>query len=384
MACQPNFELRFSDDLHLHDSEKQKCLDLMTDFVGEYFSDSKEQCEYISVFPVSRLGFSGAKVFYVNIKRKGLDALETKVAKFDLSEDIVKEAEKAKILEQIVHGPYQKEEKHLNPLGMLIYQAIPDSKEFLQIMMSEEDILYCTNVIKNLYQDLVTSKYLKIRKSIPAKNIIEDYKRYLERKNNPLQKAQIIADYFNDQGEKLFAFYNQLLENPKYINPKIIHGDLHARNILANRYGSYLIDFDWVDEGHVAKDFTLLECTILYMILPSLILRKCKEHIALNELEALNRQLYNSFQLGTYQRITETDKKDHCYAKAFEVIKILRKYAEDIIQDSNNKESFSSPFEEYKYSLVLISLSQISFQDANLEILVHTANSIIDSLDEIV
>jgi 5-methylthioribose kinase len=248
-------------------------------------------------------------------------------------------------------------------------------------MIEENDIAYCCTVLDNLYKELTQSMYKKSMQISSLKNIIEDYNRYLSRKNNPLQKAELMADYFNDDGRKLFAFYNDLLKSPKNICPVTIHGDLHARNILANGHGSYLIDFDWVDNGHVAKDFTLLECTILYMILPDLVIKKCGEHIRLNELESLHKQLYANFLLKTYSKIVESPEKDKCYAKAFEVIKTIRKYVEQVMNDLYNQNDFKSSFEEYKYSLILISLSQISFQDVNLEILVHTANSIIDSLE---
>ena len=157
MSCEPRFELRFSNDIHIHNTEKEKCVVLMEQFVKEYIEQTECDCQRITVFPVARLGFSGAKVFYVNIEKNTPAELEVKIAKFDLFEDIEKEAMKAKSLDQEVYGPY-KGEKYVNDQGLLIYKEVPYGNEFLNIMM-EEDIAYCCSVLSNLYPPLISSMY---------------------------------------------------------------------------------------------------------------------------------------------------------------------------------------------------------------------------------
>ena len=383
MSCTPAFELRFSANIHIHNEEKDKYISLMKTFIDQY--DFKgEHCEGVKLFQVARLGFSGAQVFYVYIQISNIDTPDVKIAKFDNYLDIRREAKKAKCLgereNEDVFGAYQGDCK--NPKGgLLLYKAVQNADEFLNIMLSGQDnIYYCISVLDKLYTKLIHTVYsFDSRKK---RNILIDYKRYLNRKNNPLQKAQIVSEYFNEEGQKLFSFYQKLANNPKQIYRVKVHGDLHARNILANGHGSYLIDFDWVHQGHIAKDFTLLESTLLYMILPSLIVKSTGEHLELSELKALHKQLYNSFELAECIPISRNRDKNACVIKVFEVIKVIRKHAFSVMGNFYNSENFLDSFEEYKYSLVLISLSQISFQDANLEILVHTANSIIDTLDE--
>lgn len=375
MSCDPSFELQFSRNTHDDKLEKEKHISLIQEFIGEFNEKIENNCKSVVVSPVSRLGFSGAKVFYVDIHKKSGSSPYAKVAKFDKIKDISGEAEKAKKFGQQVYGPYS-----IDELGLLIYDAIPDGKEFFDIMF-EKDTAYCCSVLSNLYNDYIKSFLAISTIELSQKNLLEDYTRYLHRKNNPVQKAQFIAEFFKTKSRTLFSFYNSLIDDPKYINQIMIHGDLHAKNIIANHTGSYLIDFDWVDNGHVAKDFTLLESTVLYMILPELVTKKSREHISNDELAILHDQLYSSFELSDFTSITETETKEECFIKAFEVIKLIRFYAKKVLEKFYNEKEFKDEFEEYKYSLILIGLSQISFQDAHMEILVNTTDYIIGTME---
>jgi hypothetical protein len=56
----------------------------------------------------------------------------------------------------------------------------------------------------------------------------------------------------------------------------LVHGDLHARNLMLGADDptqTELIDFGWVHYGHPAKDFTLMEITLKYMLLHELLPR---------------------------------------------------------------------------------------------------------------
>lgn len=59
--------------------------------------------------------------------------------------------------------------------------------------------------------------------------------------------------------------------------PHLVHGDLHARNLMVdaeNAHSTELIDFDWVHYGHPAKDLVLMEATLKYMLLPELVQKR--------------------------------------------------------------------------------------------------------------
>jgi hypothetical protein len=63
------------------------------------------------------------------------------------------------------------------------------------------------------------------------------------------------------------------------VAPCLIHGDLHARNLMVNfnePAKTELIDFGWVDYGHPAKDFVLMEVTLKLMLMNESLALKTK------------------------------------------------------------------------------------------------------------
>ena len=50
-----------------------------------------------------------------------------------------------------------------------------------------------------------------------------------------------------------------------------IHGDLHATNVVLDSNGMpHLIDFAWAEkQGVIFKDYTLMECSLRYMVFPT-------------------------------------------------------------------------------------------------------------------
>ncbi len=64
---------------------------------------------------------------------------------------------------------------------------------------------------------------------------------------------------------------NDLLERPVAGHLSMIHGDLHAGNVLVGPRGdAWLIDFAWTREGHTLFDWALLEISLLVEIVAAL------------------------------------------------------------------------------------------------------------------
>lgn len=91
-----------------------------------------------------------------------------------------------------------------------------------------------------------------------------------------------------------------------------IHGDLHSTNVMYDHVGKpRLIDFEWAEtRGVTFKDFTLMECSLRYMVFPShrdpelhlLVDNACLEEDGLEELKGTRR--YKGFPIN-YHRLVE-------------------------------------------------------------------------------
>jgi serine/threonine-protein kinase RIO1 len=140
------------------------------------------------------------------------------------------------------------------------------------------------------------------------------------------------------------------------VNTYLVHGDIHARNILANDRYSYLIDFAWVDNAHRMKDFTLLEVSIKHMLInETLKYSPHRERIYITQEEYMNfLALINYvFELADYQICSNDALIDKIFLKAFESIKIIRKYAKKCLSQTFNS-SFLNYEQEYFYSSFLV------------------------------
>lgn len=373
------FEFKFSKNFSEHEIFKQRYLDLLEQFAED--CPKADEIDKIVLFQVERLGFSGAKVFYLYVKRK-TGKEDKKIAKFDEYSKIEQESAKAKSFGEDVYGPYETKDAQSESYGLMIYEEIEYGDEFHYLFLdSTKTAEYLSNILENLYLNLFNTIY-KAGKTESSKKIVEDYTWYLTRKNQPIAKLESLKGYFGDfRLQEFYDFYYMMTSSSHEINCTLIHGDLHARNIMSNDTKASLIDFAWVHEGHIAKDFTLLECTVLHMLLPDYMLKRTNTHIFSSEYDSFLTSIYTAFELDKFEDISDDTNRNIVYRRAFECIKVIRKYGGMTLKIYKSS-SFKDIFSEYKYSILLMSLSQISFESAKLEILMSTTNKILEKLDE--
>jgi hypothetical protein len=233
----------------------------------------------IRIEPFRRYGFSGAKILLVRFTQKGGIPF---ILKIHDKESIKRES----IAIQEVKSYYIDTLNIQEPLfysnyGVLIYNYFSsdgklDSKTFEDVIYKEKvgeikpleiiDLLYSGN-IKTAYSEYKKKKinwlrnyswYLRNKKSIKTINIALNHK--------------TTSESIELNGFKLF---NPILFLKKFnFNEEIhvapIHGDLHANNIvISDTKAAHLIDFAWAHKKHhVLIDFTLMECSLRYALLP--------------------------------------------------------------------------------------------------------------------
>lgn len=378
------FELRFSKKFAEHERMKKIYLNLLEKFAVEYHEKTGIEPKKIILFQVERLGFSGAKVFYVTIK-KSTGHSDTRIAKFDKYKNINDEATSAKEFDEEIYGAYQYIDSEYNEFGLLLYNEINHGNEFHYLFLDKTvDTDFLASVLEKLYNKIYTDYY---DKGIieDRKKIYKDYKWYLNRKNKPVAKLKSISGYFNQDFsiDKLCDFYKDMSIKEYEVNCTKIHGDLHARNIMSNDHDVHLIDYAWVHAGHIAKDFTLLECTILYMLLPDFMLSETNTHLFSVEYENFLNNIYSSFNLNNFNSISDNEDRDKVYRRAYESLKVIRKYAVKALEKYKS-ESFNNTFQEYQFSMLMMSLSLISFESVQLEILLSTTTRILENVYETV
>ncbi len=378
------FELRFSKKFAEHERMKNIYLNLLEKFAVEYHTKTSIEPSKIILFQVERLGFSGAKVFYVTIE-KLTGHSDTRIAKFDVYKNVQSEAQSAKDFGEEIYGPYQYIDPENSEYGLLIYDEIDHGDEFHYLFLDQTvNTEFLVSVLEKLYSKIYTN-YYDIGTIQGSKKNFKDYKWYLDRKNKPIAKLKSISGYLNEDFSinKLCDFYKGMSVKNYEVNCTKIHGDLHARNIMSNDHDVHLIDYAWVHNGHIAKDFTLLECTILYMLLPDYMLSKTHTHLLSLEYEIFLNNIYSSFSLSDFNTISEDADRDKVYRRAFESLKVIRKYAVKALKKYKS-ESFNDIFEEYQFSILMMSLSQISFESVQLEILLSTTTRILENVNETV
>lgn len=231
----------------------------------------------ITLYPVARAGKSGSEVFYLDLMIADHEFPERFIAKFQDKACTTKEAtsarsaEIAKLCSKVVVYLHESED-----LGIIVYNlaSARDHIEFrgyfLDIGNSDED---CALALKTTFQMVEGIS----NNSVASKKLIDDYAWYVDRRSKPLQRISaltVVAPAQSGIGAVAASIqdtYQRIARDLNVeIHPYLVHGDLHARNLMlskSNPAKTELIDFGWVHSGHPAKDFVLMECTLKYMLL---------------------------------------------------------------------------------------------------------------------
>ncbi|WP_194946865.1 phosphotransferase [Cupriavidus necator] len=271
-------DYRFDPDLAKHEEKLKVRQRLAHKFAVEH---AKNDVEEISLYPVARAGKSGSEVFYLDLSLKTFSFPERFVAKFqscnqtDNESSSARSAQVAKFCNKIFSHKDAEAD-----VGIIVYDlaAAHDHIEFrgffLDLQQSNND---CAIALKSIFQ-LVGRHPNSAQK---PKKFFEDFEWYVNRKSKPSHRIDaltLVAPVHHGIGAiaKTIQEYFHRIEREfnLEVHPYLVHGDLHARNLMlskSNPAKTELIDFGWVHSGHPAKDFVLMENTLKYMLMPELL-----------------------------------------------------------------------------------------------------------------
>lgn len=351
------FELRFNKENKLHNQIKKCYLALIENVLTQYEEKTHKPPEDVRIYPVERLGHSGANVLYVNIANSKYKKVEKFIAKFDTKYNTKIEVENALKFNQHIYHSYSEHNCVSLDIGILLYEYVDKCDEFRDLFL-QNDIseIKCSKYIDNLYLDFELNQ----EKNKTSRILFKDYIWYLDRKHKPEERMSILLDYYKESLNLnlINTFYDYLKSDDFMVNTYLVHGDIHARNILANERQSTLIDFAWVDNAHKMKDFTLLETSIKHMLINESLKYNPNHkriYIQQNEYNKFLLLINNSFELCNYEMCSQDDFLNKVFLKAFMSIKTIRKYAKICLVDNKTySTSFSDPEQEYFYSSFLI------------------------------
>jgi hypothetical protein len=260
---------------------------------GKY--DSNNTAERILLYPVERIGNSGSSVYYFDIYRKGLDVPRHLIAKFQDPVSWNKEVKGARIANNAGMCTYFQFPPSIQSITTPLFSnfnetgiAYPISKlsnytEFRDVFLSSEEFssASCGTCLREALSDW---RVARPESDSSDSTMYEEYVHgdadYAREHRSRSRLSALIDSEDPTSGpvhlaqSALFTF-DRLAESAKSFRvPRVlVHGDLHARNLLVSRDNirkSELIDFAWCHFGHWAKDYALMEATVKYMLLPEL------------------------------------------------------------------------------------------------------------------
>lgn len=273
------FEYRFKENIDQHRKDLADRKHLIVDFANKYLDSAPAGVELDSVtlFPVERAGKSGSEVFYLDVRIKNLDYPRRYIAKF---QNIIKtrreHASAFKATTAQMAKEVTKYELLSKDLGMLVCDLarVGNHIEFRNFFLSNTSTKNCESALISAFKFIGknpnptdSDEYL----------FYSDYKRYVERSAMPLDRLKAMrSDQVTNIGlhkiaQEIVKYHDDIhaIYNFKIV-PYLVHGDLHARNLMVNSQDptlTELIDFGWVNFGHPAKDFVLMEATLKFMLL---------------------------------------------------------------------------------------------------------------------
>lgn len=277
------FEYRFKENLKQHREDLADRKHLMVEFTKRYLGDApdKTELESVTLFPVERAGKSGSEVFYLDVRIKNLDYPRRFIAKFQNIKNTKREHESAfKASTAQMATAVTKFELLDKDLGMLICDLarVGNHIEFRNFFLSDTSTESCESALVSAF------KFIGKNPNPTAQEeylFYSDYKRYVERSAMPLERlkamrgGQVTNIGLQEVAKEIVKYHDDILTSFNFkIVPYLVHGDLHARNLMVNSEDptrTELIDFGWVNYGHPAKDFVLMEATLKFMLLHELL-----------------------------------------------------------------------------------------------------------------
>lgn len=384
------FEFRFDRDLESNRDKTQLRIELIRQVIDKHFKKSFI-IDKVDLYPVARAGKSGSEVFYFDYYITSSSIPKRFIAKFQNKKATFKEKQAAELAEH--HSLCSRviaEEHSTKDLGVIIYDLakIPNHQEFrgffLDMKNSHED---CTLALDSVFRKVC----LDVNK-LTKKNFIEDFSRYLERKNKPIERIQALIDSSKSYpgiyqlGNNIFKYYSDITKKLDFeFTPYLVHGDLHARNLMLDAKqpnDTELIDFGWSHYGHPAKDFVLIEATLKYMLLSELLknierpTREAPLHIPINIYENIEDFLCKyCFDLPDWNVFFENvalidsleDYQISAIKRMYLCIRTTRISAQKVLNKfCEENESLISAKENYFGSLFLVVLGLSGYDEMEL------------------
>lgn len=384
-----NFHLRLAPQKDTHDELLRTRMDLVRTFSQHYRNGKVAD---VQLYPVERAGKSGSEVFYLDVSLREQSFPVRFIAKFQDKTKTEKEARAAEQAEDArlcsgIHFFLHKSED----LGIIVYKlaAAPDHTEFRGFFLDE------TNTASDCATALRSALQLMGRfhnSEAPKKKMIDDYRKYVERPSRPLLKLTSLINSDNDDqalsnlARSVLSGYDKICSEYNVdVHGYLVHGDLHARNLMISKENparTELIDFDWVHFGHPAKDFVLMETTIKYMLLAEFVSRtvrktpECKEnpHISVKCIRSFEKFLVNGgmhlppTESMTAAVLTEETPAIQCIAiiRAYECLAEIRRSANSALNEYCNYDTDAlSPYDHYLVSSYLVTCGLLAIQDVN-------------------
>ncbi|MFA2918130.1 phosphotransferase [Acinetobacter pittii] len=384
-----NFEFRFDRDIAQHESAIKIRSNLVQNALKK-FNILDEPVQKLDLYPVARAGKSGSEVFYLDFYIETASYPKKFIAKFQNIKKTDEEAKAAKkaAFASLCPNVISAEDKE-NDLGIILYDLakVKNHQEFRGYFLDENNSSEnCAIAIKSILQDIGLHR----NTNEPDKMFVDDFKKYVHRKQQPIDKLwafkKTSSEYsgFSQIASHILDSYNKLIREFDFsFTPYLVHGDLHARNLMLNIENpnqTELIDFGWTHYGHPAKDFVLLEITLKYMLLSELLLNtKSRDrddpfHLPLNVFEKFEIFLCeNCFTLPNYEyllsKIPELLELKPYQNKALERVYLclieVRKEAGRILREFTSKHDADIPSAEQNYfaSLFLVTLGLSEFSE---------------------
>ncbi|WPN29901.1 phosphotransferase [Pseudomonas sp. P5_109] len=305
-VCPIKFEYRFDRNAAKHSQALTIRRALANAYAEKHQSKNKGafEIESFELYPVPRAGNSGSEVFYLDIYHQGQQQPNRFVAKFQDVKSTKKEyvsSLRAKRAQMCSEVEYEVDE--VNDVGIIICELARVAHHcefrvfFLDLKNSDEQ---CASALSSILSNVGNQP----NDQGERKNFVSDYEWYVDRKNQPLLRLDAIVRSGDDcQGLSLLAqgvksHYDRMVADFDHqVLPYLVHGDLHARNLMVNSKNANqteLIDFGWVHDGHPAKDFVLMEATIKYQLLRELLRdirpdRAENQHLSVEYFESFER-----------------------------------------------------------------------------------------------
>lgn len=381
------FDFRFDPNLVAHSEKISVRRGLVYKFANDRVGQSK--LRKVTLYPVSRAGKSGSEVFYLDLYQEEASFPERLIAKFqsrELTEREAHSARLAKIASLCGSDAYKCIDEEAD-LGLIVYSLAQASDHiefrgfFLDLQNNDEA---CANALKSIFKS-VGRKHNSEAKIQP---LIDDFNWYVDRKTKPLERIDALAIVapVNLGIGTLAVSIRETYERIKCtlnvdVHPYLVHGDLHARNLMlsrANPSNTELIDFGWVHSGHPAKDLVLMETTLKYMLLPELLpiakgtatdrLHIDAESIQKFELFLCQHKLCLPSVADMLKEVFPEGLPPHqsrAMARVYRCLIEVRSAAGEVLSDYCQKHSPSSlsPEKHYFASFFLVTLGLLGFSE---------------------